>query len=109
MCSLPWEQKNILQSLKPVVVNAFEIWRFAYHNDLLNRTNAFEGLDKFRSKINSIWYIGSFIVDLCPALIRNAEQLASRFSSREGDGRFANSDEALVQVESAKEGHLGGL
>lgn len=46
----------------------------------------FGGLDKYIIKINTVGYLGPFIIETCSVLLRNADHLACTFSSVDVDG-----------------------
>lgn len=99
----------VTKILKSIVINAFLLWRFSEQSEWLEDGDRFSGLDKYRSKINSVSSLRPFFIGLCPALPRNADQLALRFSSFEADGTAADTDEEPVEFKSLEERRLRTL
>lgn len=95
----------MLQKFKSVVVNAFMLWFFSAQK-LLEHANTFEEVKSCRTKINSISFLCSFLIYLCPDLLRRAEQLAAQFSGVQDHDATDDISEDLADIENSEESRM---
>lgn len=78
MVVFKWEQKLITQKIMYIVANAFIFWKISRRSDLLQPKETLQDLEKYRGLINRGVSFGTFVLDLCPKLVRYAEKCPSK-------------------------------
>jgi hypothetical protein len=73
--NLGWEQKIVSQVLKTVIVNAFVAWRMSVREDLVETSESFKSVDRYRQILNNVQPLGDFVLDLCKEMLLHAKIL----------------------------------
>lgn len=79
---ITWEQKLVTKTFKSVVENVVVIWRFNCRSDLADDIYLFYDLEVYGKHVNNISSPDSFILGICPYLLRHANNLASKAANK---------------------------
>ena len=68
-----WEQKLVSQILTSIAINSFIGWRMSERVDLLESTESFKALYKYRNPLNKVQATADFMFDVSQELLSHAD------------------------------------
>lgn len=80
-CSLRWEQKLVLQTLKTMTVNKYVAHHMYLWKELRKSEESFGSIDRYRHLLNNVasfedFLFGDFLFDICAWLLQHASMVA---------------------------------